>query len=64
MKHGKKFCLAGHTKMIELISAVLLIVGALFVTLGISKFLLDREQEKATIVLLEFLLNNHKPSKD
>ena len=50
--------------MIELISAVLLIVGALFVTLGISKFLLDREQEKATIVLLEFLLNNHKPSKD
>jgi hypothetical protein len=50
--------------MTELISAVLLIVGVLMVLLGVLKFILDREREKATVVLLEFLLNNHKPSKD
>ena len=50
--------------MIELISVVLLIVGALLMLLGALKFILNREQEKATVVLLEFLLNNHKPSKD
>jgi hypothetical protein len=50
--------------MIELISVVLLVVGVLFVILGVSKFVLNIEQEKATVVLLEFLLKNHKPSKD
>ena len=50
--------------MIELISTVLLVVGVLIVALGVLKFVLDREREKATVVLLEFLLKNHKPSKD
>jgi uncharacterized membrane protein YidH (DUF202 family) len=50
--------------MIELISTVLLIVGVLTISLGTLKYVLNREQEKATVVLLEFLLANHKPSKD
>ena len=50
--------------MIELISTVLVIVGVLILSLGVLKSVLNREQEKATVVLLEFLLANHKPSKD
>lgn len=50
--------------MTEIIGATLLIIGVLFGTLGVLKFVLVREQEKATVVLLEFLLANHKPSKD
>jgi hypothetical protein len=64
MKHGEKFLLVGRTKMIELISGVLLFVGVLIISLGALKYVLNREQEKATVVLLEFLLANHKPSKD
>jgi hypothetical protein len=63
-KRGEKFRSLWNEKMIELISVVLLIVGALLMLLGALKFILNREQEKATVVLLEFLLNNHKPSKD
>lgn len=50
--------------MNNLIGVVLLTMGTLFGALGVLKFVLVREQEKATIVLLEFLLANHKPSKD
>jgi hypothetical protein len=50
--------------MIELISTVLLIVGVLTISLGTLKYVLNREREKATVVVLDFLLANHKPSKD
>jgi hypothetical protein len=50
--------------MIELISAVLLFVGILIISLGALKYVLNREREKATVVLLDFIINNHKPSKD
>lgn len=50
--------------MTEIIGATLLVIGTLLGTLGVSHFVLIREKEKATVVLLEFLLANHKPSKD
>jgi hypothetical protein len=50
--------------MTEFIGIVLLIIGALLGTLGVLKFILVREREKATVVLLEFIISNHKQSKD
>jgi hypothetical protein len=50
--------------MIELISTVLLFVGVLIISLGALKYILNREREKATIILVDFLIKNHKPSKD
>jgi hypothetical protein len=50
--------------MIELISAVLFVVGVLIMSLGTLKYVLNREREKATIILVDFLIKNHKPSKD
>jgi hypothetical protein len=64
MKHGTKYRSLWNKEMIELISAVLLFVGVLIISLGTLKYVLNREREKATVVLLDFLINNHKPSKD
>jgi len=64
MKHGTKYRSLKNKKMIELISAVLLFVGILIISLGTLKYVLNREREKATVVLLDFIINNHKPSKD
>jgi len=43
---------------------VLLVVGVLIMSLGTLKYVLNREREKATIILVDFLIKNHKPSKD
>lgn len=50
--------------MTEFIGGVLLVIGALLGTLGVLKFVLIREREKATVVLLEFLISNHKKSEE
>lgn len=50
--------------MTEFIGAVFLLIGTLLGLLGGLKFLLAREQEKATVVLMEYLISNYKASKE
>lgn len=49
--------------MNDIIGTVLLIIGILFATLGVLKIILIREQQKATVILIEFLLANYKNIK-
>lgn len=50
--------------MTELVGASLLTLGLLLGATGLLKFVLIREQEKATIILMDFLLSNYDKSKD
>lgn len=50
--------------MTELIGATLLLLGVLLGALGILKSVLIRERQKATVVLMEYLISNYKASKE
>lgn len=50
--------------MTELIGATLLLLGLLLGTLGVLKSILVRERQKATVVLMEYLISNYKTSKE